>query len=157
MIRSYLNGYSASENDDGIDFSGTGKNFMQNAFTKKDQKHLEDRLLDSDNNPSGDLVHIAAPYFINSSQYGFDGNKSRIAEITDYAKQKAGSDYVKGTYLTGRTTSEGGKKYHCYITENGEIKNPGCADPDTGKYGGIRAIIAIDLKKANWTYAGKTN
>ena len=157
MIRSYLNGYSASENDDGIDFSGTGKNFMQNAFTKKDQKHLEDRLLDSDNNPSGDLVHIAAPYFINSSQYGFDGNKSRITETTDYAKQKAGSDYVKGTYLTGTTTSEGGKKYHCYITENGEIKNPGCADPDTGKYGGIRVIIAIDLKKANWAYAGKTN
>lgn len=63
----------------------------------------------------------------------------------------------KGTYLNGTTTSEGGKKYHCYITKNGEIKNSGCADPDTGKYGGIRVIIAIDLKKANWAYAGKTN
>lgn len=157
MIRSYLNGYSASENDDGIDFSEPGKNFMQNAFTKKDQKHLEDRLLDSDNNPSGDLVHIAAPFFINNSQYGFNGNKNRIAEITDYAKEKAKANYVKGTYLTGTTTSEGDKKYHCYVTENGEIKKPGCADPDTGKYGGIRVIIAIDLKKANWTYAGKTN
>ena len=82
---------------------------------------------------------------------------SRQAEATKFAMEKEKGKYIWGCYLTGDSRERESDRYHIYVNENGDVVNYGCADPDTKKYGGVRVITTIDLKKANWTYAGKTN
>lgn len=153
LIRSYLNGYNASENADNTDFSREGHSFITNAFDKEDQKCLRYGLT----GPKNDLIHIAALYFINKEEYGFNDHMSRQAEATKFAMEKEKGKYIWGCYLTGDSRERESDRYHIYVNENGDVVDYGCADPDTKKYGGVRVITTIDLKKANWTYAGKTN
>ena len=67
----------------------------------------------------------------------------------------ADSRYVDDSYiLSSSNESPWSAVSHHYVSPKGEIIESGIEDPNTIKYGGIRPMIIIDLKTADWEKVG---
>lgn len=155
MIRSYLNGYSANKNSDAIDFSAPGDSFLYKAFDENDRESMRKKFYNKEGKEVDDLVVLPGRNVIKNGVNGFDGDNSRIAKTTKYAREMADSRYVDDSYiLSSSNESPWSAVSHHYVSPKGEIIESGIEDPNTIKYGGIRPMIIIDLKTADWEKVG---
>jgi hypothetical protein len=90
--RSWLNGYTASENKDNEDYSVAGTNFIGNAFSAAEQGFIPTTDVDNPlyNTDSGgvntnDKIFYLKVADVNNASYGFTNDDSRKAQATDYA------------------------------------------------------------------------
>jgi hypothetical protein len=93
--RSWLNGYPASDNTDGEDYSAEGSNFIGNAFTPEEQTKIANTDVDNPVNPNfteipggdntTDKIFFLKVADVNNASYGFTDNNSRKAAPTSYA------------------------------------------------------------------------
>ena len=101
-MRSWLNGYGASHNtgdSGGIDY--TDDNFINTAFSEKEQKAIADTTVVNDDNPTygteggentNDKIFLLSIAEAQNSSYFADDN-SRIATNTAYAKEQGAHTY----------------------------------------------------------------
>lgn len=107
-MRSWLNGYSASHNtggSSGTDY--TSDNFINTAFSEKEQGAIADTTVVNDDNPTygteggndtTDKIFLLSIEEVQNADYGFTDNSSRIATNTAYVAGggKIGSSYMNG-------------------------------------------------------------
>jgi hypothetical protein len=92
--RSWLNGYDASENTNGVDYSAAGTNFIGNAFSAAEQGFIpttdvDNPLYNTDSggvNTNDKIFYLKVADVDNNVSYGFTTNSSRIAPATGYAE-----------------------------------------------------------------------
>ena len=107
-MRSWLNGYGASENiggDSGTDY--TSDHFIGTAFSEKEQKAIADTTVVNDDNPdhnteggndTTDQIFLLSIEEVQNADYGFTDDSSRIATNTAYV---AGGGKIGGNMLHG--------------------------------------------------------
>ena len=120
--RSWLNGYGASSNVDGIDYSSD--NFIDAAFTSAEKNVIRQVTVVNEDNPyygteggndTKDKVYLLSIAEASNASYGFNStfdtdSKTRVATNTAYVAGKSGmSDVGKAAYWWLR--SPGGSAY----------------------------------------------
>ena len=107
-MRSWLNGYSASHNTGGSSSTDyTSDNFINTAFSEKEQGAIADTTVVNDDNPTygteggndtTDKIFLLSIEEVQNADYGFTDNSSRIATNTAYVAGggKIGSSYMNG-------------------------------------------------------------
>lgn len=173
-LRSYLNGYTEQENASNIDYSNKEDNFLDLAFSDREQDSiLESNVRNEDNYyfgmDSGEQTSDKIFVLAESELFVYDSSKihgfSPRDEIPDRAKQFKPTDYAiwKGAwYATGengsgnvfwitRTTGYTHSNV-VYVDESGYMYNRGilvtCADAAV-----IPALI-LDLDSLDYAFAG---
>ena len=172
-IRSWLNGYDASTNKKGIDYSTD--NFIDKAFTEEEQSAIKTQEVftdkDSDwgyhhyESTTYDRVYLLELFEVMNVSYGFpahDGSAvARTVVNTAYtaAGGTSGSPYMskedqKNTWLL-RSPGEY-KMYADMITaDGGYVEDSSDINPVTADQG-IRPVLHLDLTKTElYSYAGK--
>ena len=106
-IRSWLNGYAASENDVGLDFNAFF-NFVSSAFSEDEQKAIADTYVynatqsDGTSNPNPnydtpggnnttDKIFLLSIEEVTNTAYGFSGDNTRVSTNTDYVARLHGA------------------------------------------------------------------
>lgn len=110
-MRSWLNGYGASSNVDGIDYSSD--NFIDAAFTSAEKNVIRQVTVVNEDNPyygteggndTKDKVYLLSIAEASNASYGFNStfdtdSKTRVATNTAYVAGKSGmSDVGKADY-----------------------------------------------------------
>lgn len=172
-IRSWLNGYDASSNAYGTDYSS--KNFMDTAFGSSEQSAIKNTSVINDNNlyygtnggnNTNDKVFLLSEsevYTDSATSYGFDSDESEY----DKARRSKSSTYAKamGTWPNTSTDYRG----NCWWW----LRSPGYIYADNGAYvdidgfvirGGnsvdndcsaVRPALHLNLSSSNlYSYAG---
>lgn len=165
-IRSWLNGYGADVNREGIDYSSN--NFADSAFTKEEKAAIaETNVINNDNmiggteggNDTNDKLFLLSEsevYTKKARAFGF----SPVSSVEDISRRCRSSDYAN---VMG--ASDG---YCCWW-----LRSPGCYSFDVSfvyscgdihsdvlyanccNYGGVRVALILDLGLSNlYTYAG---
>ncbi len=153
-LRSWLNGYSGSDNSQGIDYSND--NFLNEAFSE-DEKIAIVKY----NKVNNDRIYILSPSEMTNNIYGFSsnvgdypyamsgGSKSRSVKKTDYASKLSNA---KGTWLRSSASynSSTNLYYGRWMLLDGSL-HPyyTCVE----NYA-IRPCLHIDLSSVTWKYAG---
>ena len=173
-LRSWLNGYGKSENASGIDYSGSGCNFLDMAFSEKEQEAILSYPVRNECNyyfgtdsggETADKVSLPAE----SELFAHDSSKihgfSPRDDIPDRAKQFTPTDYA---VLQGAWHASGDSTYgnvfwitrttgytHAnvvYVDESGYMYNRGilvtCDDA------AIIPALVLDLDTSVYEYAG---
>lgn len=176
-IRSWLNGYEASSNKNGIDY--TENNFINKAFNKEEQdaiitttvvndKEVEYPHTEDDRNRKNtmDKVYLADINEVTSLVYGFteDDEETFTRTVTNTAYAAAGgsskSTGMKGVGEKNSWILRSPGEYSCYcdfINFNGaydDLLVDGNSNSSTDH--GVRPVIHLDLSNTNlWKYAGQ--
>lgn len=173
-VRSYLNGYEATENIMKKDYSKD--NFIDVAFTKEEQNAILVTNVNPDENTdrhsdqgkeTKDKLFLLSALEASDKKLGFcNGDARRYYNTTNYAfmggrgKEKVGVDQEMGYAWWTRTM--GGEYSQQYIYSvaiglwgNVELQGAYAASPGFG----IRPAMHLDLSKAEgkWSYAGTVN
>ena len=166
-IRSWLNGYNGTSNRDGISY--TSVNFMDKAFSEKEQSAIkEKKIVTADNlyydtdGGADTLDKICLPSIeeVMNPLFGFPSDpelETRIRESinTEYAASQYWMD--NGTPDWWRLRSPGERASNvAYVRESGDVY----ADGDfVYHYGGfaVRPILYLDLNSELWSYAETVN
>ncbi len=173
-LRSYLNGYGSQENVSGIDYSDEEDNFLDIAFTPKEQEGILEYPVRNEanyyfgmdsGNETTDKIFIPAEseLFVYDSSviHGF----SPRDEVADLSKQFYPTDYAlnKGVWHSQQEDTYGHVFWitrttgytHAnvvYVDESGYMYNRGilvtCSDA------GILPAMVLDLDSAAYAYAG---
>ncbi|MDE5781386.1 MAG: hypothetical protein K2I03_07900 [Lachnospiraceae bacterium] len=172
-VRSWLNGYDADSNQEGIDYSNI--NFINNAFTDKEQSIIADtEVVNNDNfryeteggNNTKDKLFLLSEsevYTKEAKVYGFSSNGS----IADISRRCKGSDYAKAMGVAFGLESKGTEE-NCqwWLRSPGENSNctafvyvEGIVSVDgyfgTGDCNGVRVALNLNLTSDDlYTYAG---
>ena len=169
-IRSWLNGYGASSNIDGDDYSMD--NFIDNAFTEEEQAAIYTTTVINAANPehgiigcnnTEDKVYLLSGEEVSNAEYGFDNelksqSKKREVRNTDYAKLNGvytseNPEYAgNGTWWL-RSSGPNSVSAH-YIGESGYYQYVGAFIEDNG----VRPALNINLSASSvWEDAGITD
>ena len=172
-MRSWLNGYGASENiggDNGTDY--TSDHFIGTAFSEKEQKAIADTTVVNDDNPdhnteggndTTDQIFLLSIEEVQNADYGFTDNSSRIATNTAYV---AGGGEIGGNMLHGV-----GEADYWWLRSPGDLDHRATGvsvDGGVGGYGysvriaylAVRPAFNLDLTSVLFTSAaagGKTD
>lgn len=162
-LRSWLNGYGASANDDGIDY--TADNFYNTAFTADEQSAIRTKSVANDicagciesnfgNNTEDPIFLLSYDEAINP-EYGFSSvdtdDKTRESKGTAYAATKGmwWDELMTGEWFL-RTAN---LNYNAsYVSRFGFIMPNGYWLSNFGL--GIRPVLYLDLSSDAWEYAG---
>ena len=171
-IRSWLNGYGSSYNQQGIDYGG--RNFIGSAFTSGEQYAIADTsVVNADNliygteggNDTTDKIFLLSEsevYGESSVSYGFVSDKNTY----DEARRSKSSTYAKAMGVRGNTGDT--YKDNCYwwlrspgyypvkaahVFDNGYVNYDGFV-ASHGDYVGVRAALNLNLSSNQWSYAG---
>ena len=169
-IRSWLNGYGSSDNQQGTDYSG--RNFIGSAFTSDEQSAIADTpVVNADNKSYGTeggndtvdkifLLSESEVYGRSAEPYGFVPDWNRY----DEARRSKSSTYAKAMgvrYNTDDTYKDNcswwlrspGNSSKCasFVNYNGYVYY--WSDVNS-KYVGVRAALNLNLSSSQWTYAG---
>ncbi len=162
-IRSWLNGYGASENRQNQNYQGKNHNFISMAFSSEEQDAIIATLLENkDNQTHGtdggndttDSVFLLSEEEIMNPSYGFAGNRdasqTREATETGYVKDggSLGTRYDLGYWL--RTTGE--KKYDALRVYGSRVPDSGYIVEDDCH--AVRPALHLDLSSSCWSSAG---
>ena len=162
-MRSWLNGYVASENtggDSGTDY--TSDNFIGAAFSEKEQAAIADTEVVNDDNPdydteggtTTDKIFLLSIAEARSSSY-FADNSSRISTNTAYV---AGGGKIGSSGMSGvgrwwlRSPGNGGYRA-AYVTDYGGVISNGLSVDYA--YDAARPAFHLDLHSVLFTSAGK--
>ena len=164
-MRSWLNGYGASSNVDGIDYSSD--NFIDAAFTSAERNAIKQVTVVNEDNPyngteggndTNDKVYLLSIAEASNASYGFNStfdtdSKTRVATNTAYVAGKSGmSDVGKADYWWLR--SPGGSAFNAsgvlssgygdYYDSNVSVERVA-----------VRPALHLNLSSSNlWSYAG---
>ncbi len=165
-LRSWLNGYDADSNDDGIDYSMD--NFIDVAFTEEEQAAINtSTVINNDNsrygteggNDTEDKVYLLSLEDVKNTEYGFRGNGSTLgARNTDFNNYNGGYwDY--GMYcdcLWWLRSIGSDSKNAMNISLVGNYDEGGSNITDD--FMGVRPVLSINLSSTTvWTDAGVTD
>ncbi len=169
-MRSWLNGYGASANVCGTDY--TEDNFMANAFSSGEQSAINSTTVVNEDNPeykteggnsTQDKVYLLSVGEVTNPAYGFTTSysekaKSRRVENSDYAK-------AQGAW-TSTSTENAGKGYWWLrspglnssnasgVGSNGDYVCGSGSDVHNNDYA-VRPALHLNLSSASgWSYAG---
>ena len=165
-MRSWLNGYGASENtggDSGTDY--TSDNFIGTAFSEKEQKAIADTdVFNDDNgdieggNTTTDKIFLLSIAEANYSDY-FTDNDSRIATNTAYVAD-GGKIGLGGMYGVGvadfwwlRSPGSFYSNNAAYVYETGDVNSSGTA-VNSDSYT-VRPAFNLDLNSVLFTSAAE--
>jgi hypothetical protein len=164
-IRSWLNGYTASYNTAGINF--TNDNFINKAFTAEEQTKIINSNIPAHNNPDFNIPpgnattdKIFLLSIVEAANY-FPDNAARQADATRYVVKKG--EFVLGSEST-KTTSDGTcSDNHCYASW--WLRSPGgtsgsASGADVNINGSINTIGCIveypsSVRPAMWVTLAK--
>ncbi|MBE5933388.1 MAG: hypothetical protein E7263_08220 [Lachnospiraceae bacterium] len=174
-IRSWLNGYGADYNGDGVDYSTD--NFIDEAFTEEEQAAINTTTVINNDNPSygtdggndtEDKVYLLSIEEASNAEYGFYStfdkyNETREAKTTEFAK------------LNGAYTEHYGEHFGdgvWWLRSPGDLSNVasyvwynGSGDDDSRDgwhvdyyENGVRPALQINLSSLDvWSVAGVTD
>lgn len=163
-LRSWLNGYDASYNTAGKDYSGN--NFINEAFSLNEQGAIFQTAIINENNPydgtdggegTTDKVYLLSIADTTNRLYGFSSNiqqnsKTRTAVNTDYVKEKGeytftggnGSWWLRSPGWRGRYAASLYGFGGTYSGNNG-----------VGGYSAIRPVLHLNISMTSlWSYGG---
>ncbi len=178
--RSWLNGYGASENQNGIDF--TGSSFLKEAFTAEEQNaiivttvdnsrqiefpHTSD---DTNRKNTRDKIYLPSLEEVTNPAYGFSSDEeeespTRTFQNTLYAANggTSGSQNMNGAGENNSWILRTPGEYSVYcefITEYGSF-DEGLVDANVtyADHHGICPVLHLNLAKTNvWSDAGKVS
>ena len=163
-MRSWLNGYGASENaggDSGTDY--TSDNFIGTAFSEKEQKAIAETTVVNDDNPNHntdggnnttDKIFLLSIAEANNGSY-FADESSRISTNTAYVASggKIGGDmYSAGKGDWWWLRSPGGDDHSAAgVAGNGDVDNAGVHGDDEDR--AVRPAFHLDLNSVLFTSA----
>ena len=163
-MRSWLNGYGASENaggDSGTDY--TSDNFIGTAFSEKEQKAIAETTVVNDDNPNHntdggnnttDKIFLLSIAEASNSSY-FADDASRISTNTAYVVDggKIGGDmYSAGKGDWWWLRSPGGDDHSAAgVAGNGDVDNAGVVGDDKDR--AVRPAFHLDLNSVLFTSA----
>ena len=163
-MRSWLNGYGASENnggDSGTDY--TSDNFISTAFSEKEQKAIAETTVVNDDNPNHntdggnnttDKIFLLSIAEASNSSY-FANDASRISTNTAYVVDdgKIGGDmYSAGKGDWWWLRSPGISAYYAAgVAGNGDVDNAGFHGDDEDR--AVRPAFHLDLNSVLFTSA----
>lgn len=166
-IRSWLNGYDASVNNDKKSF--TSDNFLDNAFSVAEQGAIKTTYVVNEDNPdygtdggnnTWDKVYLLAISKAANISYGFDdkynaSSKTREAKNTEYAKQCGAWSSENSSYLDNGNwwlrTAGGSAYYASRVSLYGSVYYFYV----NGTNVAVRPALHINLSNINlWSYAG---
>lgn len=163
-MRSWLNGYGASENnggDSGTDY--TSDNFIGAAFSEKEQKAIAETTVVNDDNPNHntdggnnttDKIFLLSIAEASNSSY-FADDASRISTNTAYVADggKIGGDMYsagKGDWWWLRSPGIGAY-YAAGVAGNGDVDNAGVYGDEEDR--AVRPAFHLDLNSVLFTSA----
>jgi len=141
-IRSWLNGYSAASNGDGVDYSAD--NFLDTAFTEEEQVAISG---------TDDKVGLLSIDDVHNSEYGFDAtgmiSGTRAVSNTEYNNLKDSNGNKWWLSTPGTATFMYGASF---VMGNGSTNSVGVS---VETYMGIRPALHVNLSSTSlWTEAG---
>ena len=165
-MRSWLNGYGASSNVDGIDYSSD--NFIDTAFTSAEQNAIRQVTVVNEDNPyygteggndTNDKVYLLSIAEASNESYGFNStfdafSDTRMATNTAYVAGKSYmlSDVGVADYWWLRSP-DGPGYYASNVTNYGDGYDA-YYDVHDGSIA-VRPALHLNLSSSNlWTYAG---
>ena len=177
-IRSWLNAYDADENESEKDYSN--KNFIDCAFTQKEQKSILNDMENSSHTEENDKIFLLSDKEINAADKGkvygfvedyFSKSDEDWSDIDDEAKRSRSSTYAKAMGLFSGTSGSALKNCYWWLRlpngsnwdDAGVVTKGGgfirsYASTIEADIGGVRPAINIDLSSLDlWTYAGTTS
>lgn len=169
-LRSWLNGYDASANQEGKDY--TKDNFLDNAFSNVEQDAIKITNVVNEKNPDWDTnggkntkdkVYLLAISEASNESYGFYSNyrtesKTREAKNTEYTKKCGAHTSANGSYSGNGQwwlrTQGINTNVTSYINDDGEcISYISFCNVDLNM--AVRPALHINLSSSNlWSYAG---
>ena len=168
-LRSWLNGYGSSENESGTDYSSSGANFIDNAFSSSEKSAIYQSNLINANNPefgteggdkTPDMIFLLSYYDAINNDYGFSTDyikydDARFAKNTEYAKA-AGARTESGGSYDGNgdwwLRSPGvGSDFAMIVVDRGDVNRYGY---DVYESSGVRPALHLNLSSSDWSYAG---
>ncbi len=148
-LRSYLNGYSASENADGTDFSAEADNFKDSAFTENEQKvfYRSKYGYYREYNAYNDYLYILNKNELEDPNNGMATEESRQTTYTLFARE--GGKYNRTADLSGFTVSvtENAAKHPFVVTGTGFLGGKFQPNGDMTKCYFIRPAFTLDLSR----------
>ena len=164
-LRSWLNGYSSSENLDKKDYSND--NFIKTAFTAEERSAIKYSWEYYDNYSNGtlDRIYLLSKDEVLNITYGFNkltaSSETREMRTTSYARRRGvyysfninSTGYVGNGYWWLRSQNVGNS---LGIYSNGYVDNIGYS----GNFSGIavRPVLHLNLSNTDcWSYAGKVS
>ena len=167
-LRSWLNGYGASDNVEGTDYSSD--NFLDTAFTAEERAAIRQTTVVNEDNPTygteggndtQDKVYLLSIAEASNAEYGFNSklrteSKTRQAKNTVYAKSQ-------GAWTSTSTEYEGNGDW--WLRSPSDISSSASGVTDNG-YGGnygyvyyanvaVRPALHLNLSSSPlWSYAG---
>ncbi len=168
-LRSWLNGYDASANGNGIDYSAD--NFIDEAFTEEEQSAINTTMVINNDNPkygtdggndTEDKVYLLSIEEASNTEYGFDNtfnvnSKTREVKNTDYATvNDTITSYRYGIVRNGYAylRSSGGSSAGVCVVDFYGYADPLGGSVSHGSYG-VRPALRINLSSSSvWTDAG---
>jgi len=167
-LRSWINGYSADTNVEGIDYSTD--NFINAAFTEEEKDAINITMVINDDNPkygteggnnTEDKVYLLSIDEVSNVEYGFNSlfkeeDKAREVKNTDYAVVE-GVDYSTSDEYYGNgywwLRSPGYYESKIHVNYDGLIYEHGGDIVLYANYG-VRPALHIDLSSDVWEHAG---
>lgn len=143
-IRSWLNGYDATQND--VQESYETKGFADRAFTAEEKSQI---LTGSRQNVT-DAVYLLDATEASKVSYGLGTNEARIAGSSQYAQAMGAAD----TNASWWTASSGNTALsEAFVKEDGSLYTKGYSVAYAGI--GVRVALTLDIKgEAFYSYAG---
>lgn len=143
-LRSWLNGYTASENQPAIDYSLN--NFADTAFSGSEK----DSIVSANN----DKVTILSEEDLkNNKVYGLDTPNNRSCKASSYALARGAHEDISGTCNYWTSTNGNSNLTAKFAQPSGEIYTKGYSVVYAGN--AIRTAVTISLEKTdNYRYAG---
>ena len=164
-MRSWLNGYAASENtggDSGTDYSQkSNDSFIGDAFAAEERTAIASTNVVNDNNPDNntpDKVFLLSIDEAGNSGYGFVDNNSRISTNTDYVAGggKIGSSGMSGVGAADvwwlRSPGDDGR-YAAYVYGDGIVRARGHLV--NSNYVAVRPAFNLNLESVLFTSAAE--
>ena len=152
-LRSWLNGYSSSENSDGIDF--TSDNFIDRAFTDEEQANIKPAEVIDELDLKDNIFLLSVSDMANEA-YGLNSSNARTANNSAYAWAMGGwythgSNYWLFRRFSQASIEAGGKDEVASmpVVSGGSIDSTSYSPAD---YQGVRPAVYINWKEADWTY-----
>ena len=162
-LRSWLNGYEASQNVCSKDYRS--ENFMDEAFTEEEQGAIRTTDVVNSNNTSygtsggnntKDAIYLLSDKEASNSSYGFQSLKSRSARNTAFTEGRGAfttaSDHQAGSGYWWLRSPGRGSSYASYVRSDGNVDIFGYS-VSTGD-SAVRPALHIDLSSARWSAAG---
>ena len=157
-IRSWLNGYEASENNSGTDYSSN--NFIDAAFSSDEQVAIADTYVYNKNNPSystsggentTDQIFLLSIEEANNSSYFPNGNDSRKSTNTAYVASYSGMlGAGEADYWWLRSPGED-DDYAAFVDDGGVVYNNGYIVVHTNT--AVRPAFHLNLNSVLFTSA----